>query len=166
MATTSNRKHHHAEQKPLSGMADTARKNYEHAIRTGEKFQEEAGQWWTRLVTQTATTADWQRTVSKFAALAGTAMPVAQKCFEGTIDIMEKGGRSGVELMKKAVDASQTPGLAECQAKWMDFWTCSMKAAQSNIEAVTQLGTQTIDSWIDFVRENSKGAESRVGGAA
>lgn len=160
MPTTRNRKHPHTEQKPLSEMADTARQNYEHAIRTGQKLQEEAGQWWTRMLTQTATTAEWQRNLSRFTAIAGRAMPVAQKCFEGTIEVMEKSGRSGVELMKKAVDASQTPGLAESQAKWMEFWTSSMKTAQSNIEAVSQLGTQTIDSWIDFVQKNSETAEA------
>ncbi|HVV74147.1 MAG TPA: hypothetical protein VHI52_22040 [Verrucomicrobiae bacterium] len=143
-------------------MADTARKNYEHAIRTGQKFQEEAGQWWTRMLTQTATAAEWQRNVSRFAAMAGNTVPLAQDYFEHAVDVMQKSGQSGAELVQKAMEAAQTPGLAECQAKWMEFWTSSMKAAQSNIEAVTQLGTHGIDSWIAFVRKNSETTSERV----
>src|SRR5262249_31972270 len=99
----------------------SARKNYEQAIRTGQKFQEEAGQWWTRMLTQTATATDWQRNFSRFTALAGNAMPLAQRCLEGAMDVMEKSGKSSAELMRKAADAAQTPSLAESQAKWMEF---------------------------------------------
>ena len=139
----------------VTGMADTARKNYEHAIRTGKRFQEEAGEWWTRMLTQSTTATDWQGNFSRFTAMAGNAVPLAQRCFQGAMDVMEKNSRNGADLLRKAVDAAQTPGLAESQAKWFEFWTSSMKAAQSNVEAVTHLGTQTIDSWIDFVRETS-----------
>jgi len=145
-----------------TGMADSARKNYEHAIRTGQKLQEEAGQWWTRMLSQTATATDWQRNLSRFTLLAGNVMPVAQKCLEETMNVMEQSSRTSVDLVRKAVDAAQTPGLAECQAKWMDFWTSSMKAAQSNVEAVSELSTRTIDSWIQFVRKNSEVTELRV----
>jgi len=75
---------------------------------------------------------------------------------------MEKNGRTGAELMKKAVDAAQTPAIAESQAKWMDFWTSSMGAVRSNAEAVTQISTKAIDSWIDFIRENTEVTEIRV----
>ena len=139
----------------VTGMADAARKNYEHAIRTGKRFQEEAGEWWTRMLTQTATTTDWQRNFSRFTVMAGNAVPLAQRCLQSAMDVMEKNSRNGADLLRKAVDAAQAPGLAESQAKWLEFWTSSMKAAQSNVEAVTHLGTQTIDSWIDFVRETS-----------
>jgi hypothetical protein len=118
------------------------------------------------MLSETATTADWQRNLSRFTSLTGNVMPIAQRCLEGAMDVMEKSGRTSADLMKKAVDAAQTASPAECQAKWMDFWTSSMKAAQSNVEAVTQFSTKTIDSWIDFVRKNSEVTEVRVPKAA
>jgi len=167
MATKSksHRKQGHSQEHQTTNgpaMADKARRNYEQAMRTGQKFQEEAGQWWTRMLTQTATASDWQRNVSRFTNLAGTMMPIAQRCLEGAMDVMEKSGRTGADLVTKAVDAVQTASPAESQAKWMDFWTSSMKATQSNVEAVTQLSTKAIDSWIDFVRKNSEVTEFRV----
>jgi hypothetical protein len=172
MATKSktNRRHNQSHQQPhgMNGpeMADKARRNYEQAIRTGQRLQEEAGQWWTRLLSQTATATDWQRGFSKFTSLAGNAMPIAQRCLEGTMDVMEKSGRASADLMKRAVDAAQTASPAECQTKWMEFWTASMRATQSNVEAVTQLSTKTIDSWIDFVRKNSDAGEVHIPRAA
>ena len=165
----SNQRHetHQAHQaaESVTGMADTARKNYEHAIRTGKKFQEEAGEWWTRMLTQTTTATDWQKNFTRFTAIAGNAVPMAQRCLQGAMDVMEKSSRNGADLLRKAVDAAQTPSFAESQAKWLEFWTSSMKAAQNNVEAVTHLGTRTIDSWIDFVRETSNSGEHRPANA-
>lgn len=146
----------------VTGMADTARKNYENAIRTGKRFQEEAGHWWTRMFTQTATATDWQRNFSRLTAMAGNAVPCAQRCLQGAMDVLETSSRNNAELMRKAVDAAQTPNLAESQAKWLEFWTSSMRAAQSNVEAVTHLGTQTIDSWINFVRDTADTTQNRA----
>jgi hypothetical protein len=93
-------------------------------------------------------------------------MPLAQRRLEEAMRFMEINSRTGAELMKKAVDAAQTSSLAESQAKWMDFWSSSMKAMQSNIETATDLSTQAIDSWIQFVRKNTDVTDVRVPKAA
>ncbi|HTL59422.1 MAG TPA: hypothetical protein VL361_27375 [Candidatus Limnocylindrales bacterium] len=146
--------------RPLNAMANQARHNYEQAVRTGQRFQEEAGQWWTRVLGQAMTAADWQRQFARLTAISSNAMPLAQKRLEETMQLMEKTGRTSAELMRKALDAVQTAGVAESQAKWMDFWSSSMKAVQSNVEAITELNTHTIDSWIDFVRKNAEVAQT------
>jgi len=158
MATKSrtNRNHgHHEAQRPGAEMTDAARKNYEEAIRAGQKFQEEAGAWWERILTQTSSATDWQRDLTHLAAMVGSVMPMAQRCVVGSMEVMKMSGSTSSELVRKAMDAAQTPSLAEGQAKWMEFWTSSLKAAQSNVEAVTQLGTSTIDCWIESVRKNA-----------
>ena len=153
-------------QKPLTAMADQARTNYEHAVRAGQKFQEEAGQWWGRMLGQVVTTNDWQKQFTRLTEMTSSAMPLAQQRLEEAMRFMETNSRTGAELMKKAVDAAQTSSIAECQAKWMDFWSSAMKAAQSNIEAATDLGTHAIDSWIQFVRKNNEVTETGVPMAA
>lgn len=143
----------------MTEIADTARKNYERTIRTGQKIQEETGEWWARILSQTANTTDWQRNFARFTTMAGSVMPIAQRCLDGAMGVMEKSGRTSAELMKKAVDAAQTQTLAESHAKWMEFWASSMKAAQSNVEAVTQLSTSTLDCWMHFVRKSTEMTE-------
>jgi hypothetical protein len=148
--------------KPMSDMADTAMKNYEQAMRTGLKFQEEAGRCWSTLFNQAASAQDWQKRVTHATGMANSLMPLAQKRMEQVVELMEKNSRTGAELMKKAVDAAQTPVIAESQAKWVDFWTTSMGAVRSNAEAVTEISAKALDSWIDFLNRNTEVNQIRV----
>jgi len=152
----------HGQTRPMSNMADTAMKSYEQAIRTSFKLQEEAGRWWTSMFHQANLAQDWQRRLSTMTGMANNMMPLAQRRMEEVMDLMEKNSRTSAELLKKAVDAAQTPALAESQAKWMEFWTSSMGAVRSNTEAVSQISSKAIDSWIDFVRKNSEVTEVRA----
>jgi|SRR5690348_12050306 len=140
----------------MSDMADTALKNYEQAVRTTLKFQEEAARCWSSLLNQGAVVQDWQKRVNHLNGMANKLVPIAQQRMEEVIGLMEKNSRTSAELMKKAVDALQTPGVSESQAKWMDFWTSSMGAVRSNTEAVAQLGAKAMDSWVEFVRKNTE----------
>lgn len=148
--------------KPMSDMADSAMKNYDQALRTSLKFQEEAGRWWSSMFNQSSFTQDWQKRVSNMTGMANSFVPLAQRRMEEVMSLMEKNGRTNAELMKKAVDAAQTPAIAESQAKWMEFWTASMGAVRSNAEAVTEISTKSIDSWVDFIRKNTEVTEIRV----
>jgi hypothetical protein len=146
----------------MSDMADKARQQYEHTVRTGQKFQEEAGQWWSRMLAQTAGNTDWQKQFTNFAAMSNRMLPLAQRRMEDAMELLEKNSRTGADLMKKAMDAAQTTALAESQAKWLDFWTSSMRAMQGNVEAVTEMSTKAIDSWVQFVRTNTETTEIRT----
>ena len=141
---------------PLTELADKTMKNYEQALRTGLKMQEEAGKWWTSMFNQSTAAQDWQKRFTNMTGMAGSLMPLAQRRMEEAMSLVEKNGKTGAELMKKAVDAAQTPVPAESQAKWLDFWTSSMGAVRANAEAVSELSSKAIDAWIDFVRKNTE----------
>lgn len=154
------------QEKPMADMTDKAMKNYETALRAGLKLQEEAVRCWSNIFNQTATAQDWQKRFSNFTCITSEVMPLTQRRMEEVLDLMEQNGRTSAELMKKAVDAAQTPVPAESQAKWMDFWTSSLGAMRSNAEAISQINARAIDSWIDFVRQNTEVTEIRVPKAA
>lgn len=151
---------------PVTGAADTAMKNYEQALRTSLRFQEEATKWWTSVFNQGNYGQEWQKRMTDLTGMANHLMPLAQKRMEDVMGLMEKNSRTSAELFKKAVDAAQTPVLSESQAKWMEVWTSSMGAVRSNTEAVSQISSKAIDSWIDFIRKNTEVAEARVAKAA
>ncbi|HEV2391005.1 MAG TPA: hypothetical protein VG146_01445 [Verrucomicrobiae bacterium] len=150
------------EKDTMSDMADTAMKNYEQAVRTGLKLQEEAGKCWTSMLNQATYSQDWQKQFTQMTGVANNLMPLAQQRMEDFMALLEKNGHASTELMKKAVEAAQTPGLAESQTKWMEFWTASLGAVRSNAEAVGEMSSKAIDSWIDFVRKTSDGAQTRA----
>ncbi len=82
------------------------------------------------------------------------------------MELMERSTRTNADLLKKAVDAAQTQAVGESQGKWLDVWTSSLGAARSNVEAMTQIGSRAIDSWIDFIQKSTEIAEVRVPKAA
>jgi hypothetical protein len=149
-------------EKPLQDIAENAMKNYEQAVRTGLKMQEEANKWWTSALNQGSMAQDWQKRMMAMTQTMNNVLPMAQKRMEDVMEFMEDNGRRNADLVRKAADAVQTPTLADSQAKWMEFWTASLTAARCNAESATQIGTKAIDSWIAFVRRNTELTEVRV----
>jgi len=145
--------------KPFTDMAEAALKNYQQALKSSLKLQEEAGKWWNSAWNQGCLAEDWQKRLNTATGVVNSFMPVAQKRLEEVMNLMEKNGETGADLLKKAVDAAQAPALAESQAKWMDFWTSSIGAVRSNAEAVTHISTKAIDSWIELVRKTGETVE-------
>jgi hypothetical protein len=145
----------------MSEMAQTALKNYEQALRTGFKMQEEAGRWWSSVLNQAAFSHEWQKRFTSMTSMANSFMPIAQRRMEDVMELMEKNSRAGAELLKKAAEVAQTPTIADTQAKWLEFWASSMGAVRSNTEAVSQISSRAIGSWIDFVRQNSDSQEAQ-----
>lgn len=152
--------------KTMSDIADKALKNYEQVFKTGLKLQEEASKCWTTLLSQTPSAQQFQKPLTNFTAVASGVLPEAQKRMQEVLDLVEKNSRTGVELMKKAADAAQTPVIVESQSKWMDFWTASMGAVRANTEALVQINSRAIESCIDFVQKNSEVTQIRVPKAA
>jgi len=147
---------------PMAELAGTALKNYEQAVRTSLKFQEEAGRWWSSMVNQAAGTTDWQKRLTNMTTVASTLVPLAQERMDEVMALMEHNSRTGAELAKQALEAAQTPVIADSQAKWMDFWTSSLGVARTNTEALTKISNKAIDSWIEFIQKNTEVTEIRV----
>jgi len=148
--------------KPLSEAADKAMKNYEQAVRTGLKLQEEASHLWTNLLNQSASPQDWQNRFSGATTVANGILPAAQKRLEEVLNLVEQNTKSSTDLFKKAADVCQTTTLPECQAKWLDLCTASVDLARSNLETVTQINSRAFDSWIDYVRKSADVTEVKA----
>jgi hypothetical protein len=147
---------------PMFEMTDQAMRSYEQALRTGMKLQEETSKWWGNLLNQGTPAQDWQKRFLNFVGVANVLVPATQKRMEEVLDLVEKNTRTSADLMKKAGDAAQAPVMAESQNKWLDVWTSSLGAIRTNAEAVTQINSRAIDSWIDFIQKNAEIAEIRV----
>jgi hypothetical protein len=146
----------------LSDMAEQAVKNYEQALRSGLKLQQEAGQWWSTWVTQSMPSSDWQKRFPTFTNIVNEQVPAARDRMEEMAELMERNTRTGTELLKKAADAAKAPMIADSQAKWMDFWTSSLEAARSSGETLAQINRRAIDSWIDLIQKGTEVTEIRV----
>ena len=146
----------------ITETAEKAMKSYKDALQTGSKLNETAGLWWSTLLRQADLTQDWQKQFARFTRMTEGAMPAVQRQMEEVVEVMNKSSRTGAELIKKALDAAQAPTFLGSQAKWMEFWTSSLKAAQSNAEALTQLNTGAINQWLRYVQNYTEVTEVRV----
>ena len=137
---------------PVSEVFDQALKNYEQTLRAGLKLQEEAGRWWTNLLNHATSAHDWQKRV---AAVTNEVIAPTQKRMEDYLGLVERNNHANVELLKKALEAAQTTGPSEFQAKWVDFWQTSLNSLQANAQAVAQINGKMMESWISFVKKNA-----------
>jgi len=137
----------------LTEMAEALRHNYTQALRTGLKFQEETGRWWNSALNPANCAQQWQQQFNSATRSANSFIPLAQKPISELVELAEKNARLGSDLMKKALDAAQTPVMEESQAKWKEFWTSSLDSVRFNAEAMSQIGSKAIDSWADYIRK-------------
>ena len=154
------------EKNPALETTDQVMKNYEQAIRSGLKFQEEIWQSWCAMVNQSPLAPEWPKKFIGAAGLANGFVPLAQKRMEETIALMEKNAKLGADLVKKALEASQAPGIAESQSKWMDFMKTSLEAGRVNVEAGMEIASRAMGSCVDFIVEKNSELAHRVTKAA
>lgn len=149
--------------KPVSELYGQAMNNYEQALRTGLRLQEESGKWLTTMLDQATSPQDWQRWVK---AMGDRFIPETQKHMEENLKFVEQNSRTGVDLLKKAFDAAQSTSVMEGQAKMLTFWGASLNAFRDNAQAATQANTKAIEMWVEFLRRNAEMANTINGGKA
>jgi hypothetical protein len=154
------------EKNPVLETTDQVMKNYEQALRSGLKVQEEIWQSWCAILNQSPLGSEWPKRFFGASGGGNGIVPAAQKRMEEAVALMEKNAKLGADLFKKAVDASQAPGLAESQSKWMDFMKASLEAGRMNVEATVEIASRTMGSFLSAVEKNSELVQQRVAKAA
>lgn len=145
--------------KPVNELFEQTMKNYEQALKTGLKLQEESTKCWTGLMTQVTTPQDLQK---KIKTMADDLIPQTQKSIEDCIKLIEQNSRTNLELLKKAVSAAQATTLQEAQQRFLGFWEASLNAMRDTAQSVTQTNNKAIEGWMEFIR---KGGEPAAAGA-
>lgn len=142
--------------KPVGYLFEQAMDSYEQAFKTGLKLQEEAGRIWTSLLEQSGPTREWQKTLRN---MASEILPEAQKRMEEGLRLVEQNSRASLEMLKlfkKTVEAPQANPMAETQAKLLSFWETSLNSLRDSAQAVAQVNTQALESWMDLVRKSTE----------
>lgn len=140
---------------PGSDLYEQAVKNYEQALKTGVRLQEECGKWWTNVLNRATRPQDWQKNVTS--ALNET-FPAAEKSMEETLKLMEQSSRRSLDLFKQAAETAQSTSVAEGQARVQKLWQTSLDLLQQNSQAMTQANTRLVETWTHFARKSADGA--------
>ena len=137
----------------LAQLTQTALKNYEHAVRTGLKMQEEAGQCWSSILDgRTCLNQGWS------AQLAKRLAPFAEQRAQDMMEWVQRSGRTSTDLMRKAVEAAETADAGRRQAQWLELWSASISAVRNQAEATTALGSRSFEAWMELVQSQPAGS--------
>jgi hypothetical protein len=140
------------EEKPkaVADLLDQAMRSFEQALRTGIKVQEESARLWTNLVNQTGASTDMQK---KWKTLLDEWIPQTQKNMDEWVKIVEQNCGTSVELLRKALAASQVATLPEAQSKVLGFWEGSVNALRDGTVGMLQANGRAAESWIAYSRK-------------
>lgn len=139
--------------KPVTEMYEQAMKNYEQAVKTGLKMQEESAKIWTGFLSQSPSPQDWQK---KTKAMAEEVIPQAQKAVDDGLKLIEQSSRTSVELLKKVVEASQATSVQDAQTNLLSLWEASLNAMRDSAVAVVQANNKAFENWVAYVRKNGE----------
>ena len=136
--------------KPFADLFEQATRNYEQAVKTGLKAQEESAKLWTNLCNQITTPAELQKRVKVF---ADEVIPQTQKNVNEYLKVVEQNSRATVELVKKAVATSQVTNLQDAQSKFLALWETALGVVRETAQTVTQANSKAVESCLEVLRK-------------
>ncbi|SPE60755.1 hypothetical protein SBV1_480038 [Verrucomicrobia bacterium] len=154
------------ERDPVAPLADLGLRGCEHALRTGLKWQGEAERWWSSMIDQAVAARDWQKRWNSVSGVVSRLMPLTRDRLEELMAVVEHNSASGADLLRQAIDAAQTPAIADSRSKWMEVWTSCIGVAQTNAEALTKISNKVIGSWIELIQNQKEVTEILAAKAA
>lgn len=133
---------------------DQAIENFETAVKTGCKIQEQAIEQINEFAQRFGSPGDWQQRAQQ---AAETAVPTLQKNFDEAVAVMNQNARTGLDLLSKAMEAGQTDTPNAAQEKMRDFWEMTLKSMRENTQALVQANTRIAESWTAAARGEGQG---------
>lgn len=142
---------------PGAEMFDQAVRSCEQALRTGVRLQEDAARWWTNFLQQSSYTQDWHRQMS---SVVSQAIPTAQRNLEESLRLVDQSCKTGLNLLKRAVDAPRTNAASDMHFQVQEIFQSSINVMQSNMQAITESQARVMESWTEFMRRGMENANS------
>src|SRR5581483_4565738 len=124
------------------------------------RLQEDTARWWTNFLHRAAWPQDWQRQVS---SVVSQAIPTAQRSMEESLRLIDQSSKTGLNFLKRAVDAPRTNAASDMQSQVQDIWQSSLNVMQTNMQAITESQARVMESWTEMVR---RGVASTASAAA
>jgi hypothetical protein len=138
--------------KPVSDLFEQALKNYEQALKTGLKLQEESAKVYLGSLC-CGPAADVQK---KIKAVSDETIPQIEKAVDEALEVLEKNSRTGVALLKKAVAATQTTSAQDAQVRSLALYEGCVDAIRENALALAQATNKAAESWFGYVRRSTE----------
>jgi hypothetical protein len=125
-------------------VVNQAVEGFNSALRAGLKAQEESVRWWLDAMGEAGSVQALQKKVEEFVE---TAIPTMQKNTQDYLKVLDENSRNSLELLKKALDTTQSDSMAEVQGKMRELWEGSLSAVRRNVQSMLQLNSRIMQSY-------------------
>ncbi len=136
--------------KAATDLFEQAMKNYEQALKSGLKLQEESARMWTAFAGQAGNPQDVQKRVK---AWSDDVIPQTQKALDEYLKLIEQNSKASVDLLKKALVACQASTLQETQNRFLGVWEGSLNALRDTAVSVAQTNARVTEAWTTSARK-------------
>lgn len=135
----------------MSELFDQAIETFDSALKTGVRIQEEATRWWTDMLRESDTLQELQHRAQ---TMMMEALPTTQKNVDQYIKLLDKTYHTSIELLNKALQASQSGSLSDAQQRIQEFWEATFAALRTNAQAIVQVNSKTMEAWSEMARRD------------
>lgn len=139
------------DQPNMSELFDQAIETFDSALKTGVRIQEEATRWWTDMLRESDTLQELQHRAQ---SMMMEALPTTQKNVDQYIKLLDKTYHTSIELLNKALQATQSESISDAQQRIQEFWEATFTALRTNAQAIVQVNSRTMEAWSEMARHD------------
>ena len=121
--------------------------NYEKALKSGIKFQEDTINRWKEVLTKLQSPEEFR---AKLEELSAEVVPAARKQLEETVATLSRTGEQVLSLSEKAVSVYKSPTLEEAKSRFQDLTGSYFAAARENLKIAFDANARVLGYWNDL----------------
>ena len=123
-------------------------RNYEEALKSGIKLQEESVNLWKDLLTKLGSPEELQ---AKLEAMRAEAFPKARERMEEWVETFNRTSKQTIDLFGKTLSVYQATSVTDAQRRVQDLVESSLAALRANVQSALNTNAKIIASWKELV---------------
>ena len=125
-----------------------AMRNYEEALKSGIKLQEESVNLWRDLLSKLGSPEELQ---AKLESMRPDAFPHARQRMEEFVETFDRTSKQTIDLFEKTLGVYQANSVPEAQRRVQDLIESSLTAVRVNVHSTLNTNAKIIASWKELV---------------
>src|SRR6516165_7365923 len=125
-----------------------AMRNYEEALKSGIKLQEESVNLWKDLLSKLGSPEEFQ---AKLESMRADAFPQARKRMEEFVETFNRTSNQTIDLIRKTLGVYQATSVPEAQRRVQDLIESSLTALRTNVQSALNTDAKIITDWKELV---------------
>ena len=125
-----------------------AMRNYEEALKSGIKLQEESVNLWKDLLTKLGSPEELQ---AKLESMTADTFPKARERMEEFLETFNRTSKQTIDLFGKTMAIYQATSVTDAQRRMQDLIESSLAALRVNVHSALNTNAKIIASWKELV---------------